>query len=218
MWRCICGHAFYSALPPSCPSCDLVVDADVEETVTVDGRKLPFRVWEAEVLVHAAAWAAIVRAVAFIVGAGLAVSSWKVAAVGPLTVGCLLAIAGVNGTRRGVLSRLILVGGSTLAIPGHMGTGAWTAAVGPTVDPILAVGFGICECAIAIFTFFVAVSTSGEWVWEMGGRNEPIAPLSSAWRVNRSIKAWASVGIVALSFVSAALSMLMLTGVGLARP
>ncbi|GEM_PF-3389022 len=219
MWRCLCGHAFYSALPPNCPSCDRVVDADVEETVTVDGRKLPFRVWEAEVLVRAAGWAVVLRGVAFLLGGLLLLAQWvgtpswdPASFAVPLAMGLILTWQGRATFLRGRSSRWVMVSQSFITLTALACTGILLG-VSRTFESqwrLLAPAFA-GQFAIDIFTLYVVFSTGGDWVWDMSRPGEAMAPLSSAWTVGRSLRAWAALGIVSLALLATALLVYSLT-------
>lgn len=215
MWRCVCGHAFYSALPPSCPTCSRAVDADAEETVSVGGRKLPFHVWEAEVLVRAVACCAMLHGGGLLAGAIVSVGARSIGALAPALLGGVLLFAAIDAARRGWVSRWLLLSASVLTLPGLLCTGLAVRSATRDFDPALVVPWLASEVAIALFTLYVVLSTGGDWVWEWGSRGEPIARLSSAWKVNRSIKTWASAAMVFLTSISVALFLMMLLGVSL---
>lgn len=211
MWRCVCGHAFYSSLPPTCPACDRPVNADEEETVTLGARRLPFHVWEAEVMIRAAGWAAVYRGTGLVLGGvltwatGVAVNS---IAIFPVLVaqalGACLVLAGFAAFQRAWLSRWVIFSASAVMVPcfGCLGLAASRALFG---DPVFALVAMAGQLASDVFVLFAVLSKSGDWVFELGARRDPVAPLSSAWRIGRSLRAWAALGAVCLAALSAAI-------------
>gem|GEM_PF-3828431 len=218
-WRCACDALFVGIAPTHCPKCGvagpferLTAGDDPEEEIEVEGVVRKLRSWEGEVLLHAAAWGAVIRGLGF-----LAVNVLAHFAVGtrlsvhfvslPL-VGLGLVAGGVGTWARYPAFRKLLAASSLLVAALQIARALWlsapliAAAAPPAGVSAVLEPLGVAaSVALEVFTLFAILHRDGRNGFAAAPVGTPLSPLWGAWRRSPSARVKPALGLIALSFL-----------------
>jgi len=195
------------------------VETEEEEMVEVAGRRMPLRLWEAEILVRAAGWVVLMESTV-VVALLAAVLVWEPKRIGALDggFGCSLfgapfmCLVGAGLLRRSQLARRIL---GMMLVGWLISTAALVAPLVGTGSPLNRLQLGPSDLFLAplfllpqLFLVFVILGPASMRAFREELRGTPLARLSSIRGVRHSPRAWAAYFIIWLTILSVALAIL----------